>query len=168
LVNRVGVRVYLAVGPGGAPAAAFAIGTLTTGRSRTGAPIVTARVRNTGRETFAITGTLRLTNGPGGLRAGPYPANLATPVSPNHTMPIVMQLDPQLPRGPWRAHIQLAAGPIHHTATQTISFPRAGIAARPSTSPDARDWRYRYAILAGVLASFAGWMLLHLRYRRLR
>ena len=38
LVNRVGVRMYLSIGPGGAPAANFAISSLTAERSALGSP----------------------------------------------------------------------------------------------------------------------------------
>jgi hypothetical protein len=49
VVHRVGVRVYLDVGPGGEPASDFQIETLTPERTRTGRPEVMAQVRNTGK-----------------------------------------------------------------------------------------------------------------------
>ena len=47
LVNRVGVRMYLSVGPGGAPPANFTIGSLSAERSKTGEPLVVARSSTT-------------------------------------------------------------------------------------------------------------------------
>ena len=71
LVNRVGVRLYLSIGPGGAPPSNFVIGSLTAERSATGRPLVVATIHNSGRRTINISGNLTLSNGPGGLRAGP-------------------------------------------------------------------------------------------------
>ncbi len=70
-INRVGVRIYLSVGHGGAPASNFAITSLTATRSAHGQPMVRAQVRNTGGRALDITGSLRLAQGPGGLTAGP-------------------------------------------------------------------------------------------------
>jgi hypothetical protein len=47
-VNRVGIRLYVSVGPGGAPAANFAIESLAAQRSARGRPSVVAMVHNTG------------------------------------------------------------------------------------------------------------------------
>jgi hypothetical protein len=47
-VSRVGIRVYLSVGPGGPPAADFTIDSLTARRSPDGRPVVLASVHNTG------------------------------------------------------------------------------------------------------------------------
>jgi len=46
--SRVGIRLYLSIGPGGAPAANFTITTLTAERSPKGIPMIVATVRNTG------------------------------------------------------------------------------------------------------------------------
>lgn len=64
-VNRVGVRLYLSVGPGGAPPTDFTIDTLTTQRTAGGNPMVLAQVHNTGGRALDLTGDLRLTEGPG-------------------------------------------------------------------------------------------------------
>ncbi len=73
LVNRVGIRMYFSIGPGGAPPASFAIGALTAQRSATGEPLVVATIHNSGKRTLDIGGSLTLSAGPGGLRAGPFP-----------------------------------------------------------------------------------------------
>ncbi len=73
LVNRVGVRMYLSIGPGGAGHASFVIGSPTPRRSGSGEPLVVANVRNTGKRTLSIGGTLMLSGGPGGLQARTVP-----------------------------------------------------------------------------------------------
>jgi hypothetical protein len=75
-VNRVGIRLYVSVGSGGDPASNFAIESLTAERAPDGRPVVVAAVHNTGGRALDMSGTLRLTNGPGRLSAGPFPANL--------------------------------------------------------------------------------------------
>jgi hypothetical protein len=131
LVNRVGVRMYVSIGPGGAPPPSFAIGALTAERSATGDPLVVAKVSNSGRQTLAISGSLTLSNGPGGLRAGPFAVALRAALGPGGTELARVRLDRRLPRGPWRAEIRLTSGAITHEAAATISFPLYVAAPRP-------------------------------------
>jgi hypothetical protein len=123
LVNRVGVRMYVSVGPGGAPPTTFAISSLTAARSASGKPLVVATVHNSGRRTIVITCNLTLGKGPGGLRAGPFPATLASALGPDDSARVAVQLGKQLPRGPWRAHMRLKSGFIQRVAVATITFP---------------------------------------------
>jgi len=125
LVNRVGVRMYLLIGHGGATAANFAIGSPSGQRSASGQPLVVASVRNSGRSTLAISGELTLSNGPGGLRAGPFPVRLEAVLAPGDKQPLTVRLNRILPRGPWRAEIRLTSGTVERTAEATIRFPRA-------------------------------------------
>jgi hypothetical protein len=134
LVNRVGVRMYISIGPGGALPANFAIGALTAERSASGGPLVVAEIRNSGRRTLEVGGYLTLANGPGGLRAGPFPVKLRTALAPNQAELATVRLDDRLPRGPWHAHLVLNSGRIHHEATATIRFPRESSAARPAVA----------------------------------
>jgi hypothetical protein len=134
LVNRVGIRMYLSIGPGGAPPSNFAIGPLAAKRSASGAPIVVATVHNTGERTLDIRGTLTLSDGPGGLRAGPFPVTMGATLGPNASEPATVRLDARLPRGPWHAHLRLTAGRLQRTATATITFPRSTASANPSRS----------------------------------
>ena len=123
LVNRVGVRMYVSIGPGGAPPSKFAIGSLTAERSATGEPLVVATIHNSGERTLDISGNLTLSRGPGGLSAGPFPVGLGAGLAPGDSKTVTVQLDKQLPRGPWRAHLRLRSGPIHRVAEATITFP---------------------------------------------
>jgi hypothetical protein len=122
-VNRVGIRAYLSVGPGGPPAAAFTIGALTAARETDGRPAVRAQVRNTGGRALDISGTLVLTDGPGGLKAGPFPVALGTTLALNDSQPVQVILDRQLPNGPWHALLDVKSGLIDRTAQATITFP---------------------------------------------
>jgi len=122
-VSRVGIRIYLSVGPGGPPAANFAIEALAGTRDRSGRPGVVARVHNTGGRALDMNGTLALTDGPGGLSAGPYPARLGVTLAIGDTEPVAITLDKRLPRGPWDARVKLRSGLLNRTAHATLTFP---------------------------------------------
>jgi hypothetical protein len=125
-VSRVGIRLYLSIGPGGAPASKFTIDSLTGKRSPDGQPEVLASVHNTGGRALDMSGTLRLSSGPGGLSAGPFPANLGTTLAIGATEPITIVLDKQIPDGPWHALVTLRSGLIERSARATINFPATG------------------------------------------
>jgi hypothetical protein len=124
LANRVGIRMYLSVGPGGAPPSNFVIRSLTARRSVSGQPLVVARIHNSGQRTIAISGNLTLSNGPGGVRAGPFPVKLVVPLSPGASRSVTVRLDKRLPRGPWRAEMRLRGRLLQRVAVATITFPR--------------------------------------------
>jgi hypothetical protein len=125
LTNRVGVRMYVSVGPGGAPPLNFVIGPLSAKRAgSSGEALLLAKVHNKSRRTIAITGNLTLSHGPGGVRAGPFAAKLALPLSPGATKLLTVRLDKRLPRGPWRAELRLQSGTIRRVVTAQITFPR--------------------------------------------
>jgi hypothetical protein len=134
-VSRVGIRIYLSVGPGGAPAADFTIDSLTAERSSEGQPIVLATVHNIGGRALDMSGTLKLLAGPGGLSAGPFPATLGTtlPIAGRETVTIA--LDDAIPAGPWDARITLRSGLLERTARATISFPASGASPSVLTTP---------------------------------
>jgi hypothetical protein len=67
VVNRVGIRIYLSVGPGGEPTSAFTIESLTASRLSDGRPMVQAQVHNTGGRALDMQGYLRLSDGPDGV-----------------------------------------------------------------------------------------------------
>jgi hypothetical protein len=141
-VSRVGIRMYLSVGPGGAPASGFTIDSLTGQRSPDGQPLVVASVHNTGGRALEMSGTLQLSAGPGGLGAGPFAANLGTTLALGATEPIIMMLDKQIPDGPWHALVTLRSGLLQRSAWATISFPAA---ASPSSS------YLSYLVIAGLV-----------------
>ena len=128
-VNRIGVRIYLSVGPGGPPPVNFDVTSITGTRSARGQMVVQAQVHNTGGQAVDVTGYLKLTGGPDGLSAGPYQEPGIT-LAPGQSEPIRVFLDKQLPDGPWRALIDLTSGITQRSAEATIDFPPAGSANR--------------------------------------
>jgi hypothetical protein len=172
LVNRVGVRMYVSVGSGGTPPARFAIGRLIAKRSTSGRPLVVAKIRNSGGRTLAITGTLTLSKGPGGLRAGPIPLTLGMNLAPGRSEPATASLDKRLPRGPWRAQLRLRSGLFHRVVTATITFPRRAGAAKPVTaraaSGGSRHLSLLVALVLGALLGIGGALGLFLRTPRAR
>lgn len=132
LAARAGIAVYLSVGPGGEPKSDFSITTLTASRTEQGAPVVTASVTNKGGRALSISGDLRLIDGPGGLSAGPFPAELGTVLGVGQTGPVRVELDKALPAGPWLAQLTLRSGTVERAVEATITFPAgAGDQAAP-------------------------------------
>jgi hypothetical protein len=159
-VSRVGIRLYLSIGAGGPPASKFTIDSLTAKRASDGQPVVVASVHNTGGRALDMSGTLQLSAGPGGLSAGPFPANLGTdrkiatdsrnlrhfhqPVRARGagtrtslaigaTEPITIMLDRRLPDGPWDALVTLRSGLLERSARATSASPQ--LAPHPCRTP---------------------------------
>jgi hypothetical protein len=141
-VSRVGIRLYLSIGPGGAPASNFDIVSMTAGRDSTNSPIVQASIHNTGGRALDLSGALALTDGPGGLSAGPFPITLGTTLGIGQTEPVTVPLDQQIPDGPWRATLTVRSGLIKRTAQATLTFPAApGLGATTfTTSSSGMSW----------------------------
>lgn len=167
--NRVGVRIYLSVGPGGEPASDFAIPTFEAKRDADGKPVVSATVHNTGGRALDLSGELRLTNGPGGLSAGPFNATLGTTLGIGQTEPVLVVLDPAIPAGPWDARIVLRSGTTEREATAKVTFPAAAASAsKPvATRSAAGHGSQTLPIVIGVVL-LAGLFLLLLARRRHR
>jgi hypothetical protein len=167
-VSRVGIRMYVSVGPGGAPAADFAIASLTAERTGDGRPTVVATVRNTGGRALDMSGDLRLSGGPGGLGAGPFPATLGTTLAIGDTEPVTVTLDRQLPAGPWNAVVTLRSALVEHRADATLTFPATGAARPVAITPAHHRWLVPLAIgLAGfcLLALAVGSAIVRRRRR---
>jgi hypothetical protein len=145
-VNRVGIRLYVSVGPGGPPATNFSIESLTAKRSAQGQALVVASVHNTGGRALDLSGSLALSGGPAGLSAGPFPATLGVTLAVGDTEPITIALDKRLPAGPWQALVTLRSGLVERTGRATITFPDSGSSAAVATS----STRSRWLILTGV------------------
>ena len=96
-VARVGVRIYLAVGPGGVPPTNFTISAITGHHTRQGALVITAPLRNTGGRAVDLDGTARLTRGPGGTSAGPYPVHQVVTIAPGQSYPVTFIPGRRLP-----------------------------------------------------------------------
>jgi hypothetical protein len=152
VVNRVGIRIYLDIGPGGEPPSAFRIEKLTPARSREGKPQLTAQVRNTGERALEMSGKLWLSDGPAGLRSGPYAVTRGTTLAIGDTGAVSVELDDRLPNGPWKTKLTLASGRIEQTATATVTFPSAGMWGS-SIVPDIADFTQWPPILSWGLAA---------------
>jgi hypothetical protein len=150
-VSRVGVRIYLSVGTGTAPAANFTIGSVTAKRSPQGNPVVVAWVHNTGGLALDMSGTLQLSAGPGGLSAGPFPAALGVTLAIGSTEPVTITLNEVVPTGPWLARLTLHSGLTERHAQATITFPLSGTSATMMTV--GTHHRSRAAAIAATIAA---------------
>ncbi len=152
-VSRVGIRLYVSVGPGGPPAADFTIESLTAGRTVDGTPTISAAVRNTGGRALDLDGTLRLSDGPGGLSAGPFAAETSSTLAVGATEPVSIELDERLPAGPWTARVDMVSGLVERSAEAVVTFPDAGpgvaVAAAPGRSRPV--WLYITAAIVALL-----------------
>ena len=168
--NRVGVRIYLSVGPGNGKPADFTVTSVTAGRSKDGSPQLSAMITNTGGRALDITGELSLTAGPGGLSAGPFSVPKAATVAPGTAQTVVFTPPGILPNGPWTAQIKLRSGLLEREATATVAFPEAGPGEPVApVNDDGTQWVLQVAIAAGLFIAFvaAVWLVLH-RQRRSR
>lgn len=169
-VNRVGVRIYLSVGGGNEPASDFGITAFEARRDADGNPVVAATVHNTGGRAVDLSGELRLTNGPGGLSAGPFEARLGTTLGVGQTEPVLVTLDRAIPAGPWDAHIVLRSGLTEREATAKVTFPAgAASSAKPIAATGSRSGGGSLLPpLAGGAAVLGGLFLLSFRPLRRR
>lgn len=154
-ITRVGLRIYLDIGPGGEPLADFKIEKMKGARDKHGRPSTTAAVRNLGSRAVDLNGTLDLRDGPGGISAGPFPLDSGITLAPHGTGTVTVALDPRLPDGPWKAKLTLRSGPVERTSTATVTL----------TNEKARSRTLLYVAAAGVIA-LAACALALVRLRR--
>ncbi|MFD7642955.1 peptidase [Kitasatospora sp. NPDC059795] len=168
ILGRVGVRMYVDVGPGGEPASNFEIEQVTPARGRDGRAELHARVHNTGGRALDVGGALALLDGPGGLRAGPFSAKTGTTLAPGERGEAVVPLDPRLPEGPWTVRLTLRSGLVEHAADATVTFPAAPGGTGPAvTASAAEPGSLPTSVVGGLSAvGLAAGSLLFLRYRR--
>jgi hypothetical protein len=169
-ICRVGIRLYLSIGPGAAPAPNFEIESLTAQRARDGRPTVIATVHNTGGRALDLNGNLELSAGPSGLHAGPFAATLGTTLGIGSTEPVTIVLDKQVPAGPWDARITLHSGFLSRRARATITFPAVGSAASVRATPARSPWPRRVIVDLAIVAVALAFSLsgAHLVFRRRR
>jgi hypothetical protein len=156
LVSRVGIRIYLSVGPGGAPTTAFSIDSMTARRDADGNPLVTAQVHNTGERAIDLAGDLKLTNGPSSLSAGPFAVGTTSTLKPGDSGTVTVALDRELPNGPWDARVTLTSGVTSASGTARLTFPIDDGASAPPTPvrpQDATHSRFREAAIPIAIAA---------------
>jgi len=121
-VARVGVRVYLAVGRGGAPPTSFTITSVTAQQPSSTHPMLVAHVRNTGGRAVDLTGQAMLTSGPAGTSAGPFTERQTLTLAPGQSGNVVFPLPATLPPGSWVATVTLVSGVTTATARASVVF----------------------------------------------
>jgi hypothetical protein len=155
VASRIGIRVYLYVGPGGAPASDFVVDTMTASRDAAGRPVVSALVHNTGRRALDLRGELTLDQGPGGLSAPPFPVVLGTTLGVGDTQPVSIPLSSAIRGGPWRARLALRSGRLERRAEAQVTFPdQAGEASPPVRAknlPLAKDRKVLIPLAGGLI-----------------
>jgi hypothetical protein len=157
-VNRVGIRIYLSVGPGGEPPSDFKVTGIQARRTVDGKPQIVATVENTGGRALDLSGKLRLTKGPGGLSAGPFNVELGTTLGVHQTEPVRVELDKALPAGPWHARLDLESGLVKRHVEATVTFPKAGAGQVVHPSGNSKTVAFGigalFLILAGLVLLF--------------
>lgn len=170
--NRVGIRVYLSVGPGNGKPADFTITSLTPARDSAGNPQLSALVTNTGGRALDASGELSLSAGPGGLSAGPFAVRQAVTIAPGKTQNVTFTLPRELPNGPWTALIRLKSGLLERQASAPVTFPDAGPGEAVAPVPaDGNEWHPMITVAAAavlVVLAVLTIALLARRRRRLR
>jgi hypothetical protein len=121
-VDRVGVRIYLAVGRGGAPPSSFNITSVTGHLTSARQPVIVAHVSNTGGRALDLNGTVRLADGPGNTSSGPFSARQIVTIAPGQSWNVTFAPPKSLPEGSWRATVALVSGLTTATATTTIQL----------------------------------------------
>lgn len=170
---RAAVRVYLSVGQGSEPASDFLVDSMAAERGADGRPVVTALVRNTGGRALDLSGSLSLSEGPGGLSGGPFLAQLGTTLAPGDTGPVTVPLDQAVRGGPWTATLTLRSGLLERQARAQITFPDdAGAQAAPVAAENlspAEDPRILIPIAVSLILLTAllllSWLLARRRAR---
>jgi len=161
-VARVGIRIYLAIGRGGAPPTRFVITSLTGHWSTGGQPLLVARVRNTGGRAIDLSGQARLTHGPGGTTAGPFRGQQIITLAPGQSADMTFAPGKALPPGPWLVRITLASGFTTRSTQATIQL---------TTSTADSTWTHLPMIIWGTglmlaLLILAQTLIRHARHAR--
>ncbi|WP_410812649.1 hypothetical protein [Micromonospora sp. 067-2] len=162
-VHRVGVRMYLDIGPGGEPPTDFRIDDVTATRGAGGFPIVKARVVNTGERALDMTGALQLSKG--SVQAGPFRLTSGATLAPGGSGDVGIELDQALPAGVWDVRLTLASGPVEHTAEGRITLPVPGTVAMTVQQPRRLVYPLGTAAAVLVLLATAAWYLIRRRSR---
>jgi hypothetical protein len=134
VVDRVGIRVYLDVGPGGYPATTFNLGPLSISSFNNGRPVIGCSVDNTGQRAIDVSGSLMLRYLGGSVVAGPYALARNLTIPPGSTGEVTVNVTSELPSGRWQASLKVTADTVTHVQTNEISVEQHGAAIVPSSS----------------------------------
>jgi hypothetical protein len=124
-------------------------------------------VVNTGGRAIDPAGTLRLSDGPGGLSAGPFPVELGTTIGIGQRAPVRVVLSEEIPNGPWTAELRLRSDLVQRRARAKITFPTdPGTRSLPvPAAPVDRSVPWLLILIVIGLAVGA-WLLFAFRRRR--
>jgi hypothetical protein len=151
-VNRVGVRIYLDIGPGPEPRSDFTIGAAVPTRDDHGKPAIAVAVVNTGGRAVDISGRLSLSDG----RAGPFPVSTTT-LAPGQQGTVTAMLPDYIAGGPWKIAVNLVSGTVKRTTTRSITFAQTGNPSKPGAlSSHTTAWLTIGGSLVAALAALAG------------
>ncbi|MEV1111717.1 hypothetical protein [Micromonospora sp. NPDC049751] len=164
-IHRVGIRVYLDVGPGGEPPTDFRIDGLTAEPGTGEFPVVSAKITNTGQRALDMTGTLSLRKA--AVQAGPFKVTNGVTILPGQSGQVRVEVNQSLPAGTWEVHATFASGTVERTATGTIVLPVA--APMAVTTASGPSWLvYAVGVVALlVLVTLGGWYLIRRQRTRL-
>lgn len=166
--SRAGIRVYLDVSAGGEKPSDFAVDSFQAVRQDDGSPAVRARVTNTGARALDLRGDLTLTDGPGGLSGGPFPAEVGTTLGVGQSGPVTIPLDDFIRGGPWLATLTLMSGTLERRAAGRVTFPdqvgQENAPVKAKNLPLREDPSVVIPVAAGLLG--AALLLLLLLWRR--
>ncbi|WP_147457457.1 MULTISPECIES: hypothetical protein [unclassified Micromonospora] len=155
-VHRVGVRVYLDIGPGGEPPTDFRIEGLAAQPGTGEFPVVTAKVTNTGERALDMTGHLSLSKE--AVRAGPFKVTNGVTILPGQSGQVRIEMNQALPAGVWDARVLLASGTVQRTADGRITLPVAApMVVKASTGPGWLVYSLGAATALLVLVALAVW-----------
>ena len=164
-VARVGVRLYVAVGRGGAPPTSFDIVSVSGHLTHARQPVIVAHVNNTGGRAIDLNGSVRLTDGPGGTSTGPFLAQRIVTLAPGQSWNMTFAAPKSLPEGSWRATVTLASGLTKATATTTIQL-SAIVDAQAARSPTQWTWLALGGVIVALVVA-TGWYARQHRRRRI-
>lgn len=123
-INRVGIRMYISVGPGGEPPSDFTIGDITVqATGPAGWPVLTVEVTNTGQRALDITGEATLQRARGTMNAGPFATSTPLTLLPGQSSEAPIELDEPLPAGAWKTAVTLSSGELERSAEATVTLP---------------------------------------------
>lgn len=149
VVNRVGVRVYLSVGPGGEPPADLEIISLRADRGVDGDAIFVVGVENTGGRALDLSGEVMLPEGPGGVQAGPFDLRRQTLEIGGETA-MVAESEADLPAGEWRVDVEVRSGRVDDRVEATLVLPEAPGIGVPRQPERPTGWTVS-VLIAGLL-----------------
>lgn len=159
-IHRVGIRLYVDVGPGGEAATSFELGGVLPSRDGDGVPSAAVDVTNTGGRAVDLTGSAVLSEGPGKLETGPFDVVKGTTLGPGQSGTVTVLFPNEVPDGPWTITVDLESGTATGSVTARITFPPPGQAGRPGSGVDS-PW-----LLAGLVVPLAAGLFLVGRHLR--